>query len=155
MLVCQVSNGAEQPKKQQRSDLNVPLENNNVPEVRYCTALLQCFHYHHPFAHFHCKLKIFLCALLHVQKMCVVNVVVDCVIPTSAHAPCLQCYNVLVVKRHVFYVCFCVIFHWGVIFLSVGVWGHICAMNRFKVDPIDQVEWVNLTNQHQSSWCSL
>ncbi|CAG13396.1 unnamed protein product, partial [Tetraodon nigroviridis] len=30
----QVSNGAEQPRKQQRSDLNVPLENNNVPEVR-------------------------------------------------------------------------------------------------------------------------
>ncbi|XP_060924678.1 amyloid-beta A4 precursor protein-binding family A member 2 isoform X1 [Limanda limanda] len=28
----QVSNGAEQPRKQQRSDLNVPLENNNVPE---------------------------------------------------------------------------------------------------------------------------
>uniref|UniRef100_A0A672JH80 Amyloid beta (A4) precursor protein-binding, family A, member 2b n=1 Tax=Salarias fasciatus TaxID=181472 RepID=A0A672JH80_SALFA len=27
-----VSNGAEQPRKQQRSDLNVPLENNNVPE---------------------------------------------------------------------------------------------------------------------------
>uniref|UniRef100_A0AAQ6AAU8 Amyloid beta (A4) precursor protein-binding, family A, member 2b n=1 Tax=Amphiprion ocellaris TaxID=80972 RepID=A0AAQ6AAU8_AMPOC len=32
----QVSNGAEQPRKQQRSDLNVPLENNNVPEVRCC-----------------------------------------------------------------------------------------------------------------------
>uniref|UniRef100_A0A3B5AXM6 Amyloid beta precursor protein binding family A member 2 n=1 Tax=Stegastes partitus TaxID=144197 RepID=A0A3B5AXM6_9TELE len=31
----QVSNGAEQPRKQQRSDLNVPLENNNVPEVRF------------------------------------------------------------------------------------------------------------------------
>lgn len=31
----QVSNGgAEQPRKQQRSDLNVPLENNNVPEVK-------------------------------------------------------------------------------------------------------------------------
>uniref|UniRef100_A0A673D0I7 Amyloid beta (A4) precursor protein-binding, family A, member 2b n=1 Tax=Sphaeramia orbicularis TaxID=375764 RepID=A0A673D0I7_9TELE len=29
-------NGAEQPRKQQRSDLNVPLENNNVPEVRRC-----------------------------------------------------------------------------------------------------------------------
>ncbi|KAM6943447.1 amyloid-beta A4 precursor protein-binding family A member 2 isoform 2-T2 [Xenentodon cancila] len=28
----QVSNGAEQPRKQQRSDLNIPLENNNVPE---------------------------------------------------------------------------------------------------------------------------
>ncbi|XP_063045937.1 LOW QUALITY PROTEIN: amyloid-beta A4 precursor protein-binding family A member 2 [Engraulis encrasicolus] len=28
----QVTNGAEQPRKQQRSDLNVPLENNNVPE---------------------------------------------------------------------------------------------------------------------------
>ncbi|XP_012706166.2 amyloid-beta A4 precursor protein-binding family A member 2 isoform X1 [Fundulus heteroclitus] len=28
----QVSNGPEQPRKQQRSDLNVPLENNNVPE---------------------------------------------------------------------------------------------------------------------------
>ncbi|XP_076011911.1 amyloid-beta A4 precursor protein-binding family A member 2 [Genypterus blacodes] len=28
----QMSNGAEQPRKQQRSDLNVPLENNNVPE---------------------------------------------------------------------------------------------------------------------------
>ncbi|KAG7244343.1 hypothetical protein INR49_004043 [Caranx melampygus] len=28
----QVSNAAEQPRKQQRSDLNVPLENNNVPE---------------------------------------------------------------------------------------------------------------------------
>uniref|UniRef100_A0A667XVW6 Amyloid beta protein binding family A member 2 n=1 Tax=Myripristis murdjan TaxID=586833 RepID=A0A667XVW6_9TELE len=28
----EVSNGAEQPRKQQRSDLNVPLENNNVPE---------------------------------------------------------------------------------------------------------------------------
>uniref|UniRef100_A0A674PN96 Amyloid beta protein binding family A member 2 n=1 Tax=Takifugu rubripes TaxID=31033 RepID=A0A674PN96_TAKRU len=27
-----VSNGAEQPRKQQRSDLNIPLENNNVPE---------------------------------------------------------------------------------------------------------------------------
>uniref|UniRef100_A0A669D552 Amyloid beta protein binding family A member 2 n=1 Tax=Oreochromis niloticus TaxID=8128 RepID=A0A669D552_ORENI len=26
------TNGAEQPRKQQRSDLNVPLENNNVPE---------------------------------------------------------------------------------------------------------------------------
>uniref|UniRef100_A0A3Q2ZKI2 Amyloid beta (A4) precursor protein-binding, family A, member 2b n=1 Tax=Kryptolebias marmoratus TaxID=37003 RepID=A0A3Q2ZKI2_KRYMA len=30
----QVSNGPDQPRKQQRSDLNVPLENNNVPEVR-------------------------------------------------------------------------------------------------------------------------
>lgn len=43
----QVSNGAEQPRKQQRSDLNVPLENNNVPEVRrrllrHCQQLL-CF----------------------------------------------------------------------------------------------------------------
>ncbi|KAM6950073.1 amyloid-beta A4 precursor protein-binding family A member 2 isoform 4-T4 [Lycodopsis pacificus] len=28
----QVSNGAEQPRKQQRSDLNIPLENNNVLE---------------------------------------------------------------------------------------------------------------------------
>uniref|UniRef100_A0A7N8XZX9 Amyloid beta (A4) precursor protein-binding, family A, member 2b n=1 Tax=Mastacembelus armatus TaxID=205130 RepID=A0A7N8XZX9_9TELE len=28
----QVSNGAELPRKQQRSDLNVPLENNNMPE---------------------------------------------------------------------------------------------------------------------------
>ncbi|XP_017259966.1 amyloid-beta A4 precursor protein-binding family A member 2 isoform X2 [Kryptolebias marmoratus] len=28
----QVSNGPDQPRKQQRSDLNVPLENNNVPE---------------------------------------------------------------------------------------------------------------------------
>uniref|UniRef100_A0A3P9M7Z5 Amyloid beta (A4) precursor protein-binding, family A, member 2b n=1 Tax=Oryzias latipes TaxID=8090 RepID=A0A3P9M7Z5_ORYLA len=28
----QGGNGAEQPRKQQRSDLNVPLENNNVPE---------------------------------------------------------------------------------------------------------------------------
>ncbi|XP_043956184.1 amyloid-beta A4 precursor protein-binding family A member 2 isoform X2 [Gambusia affinis] len=28
----QVNNGPEQPRKQQRSDLNVPLENNNVPE---------------------------------------------------------------------------------------------------------------------------
>uniref|UniRef100_A0A8C8JKV9 Uncharacterized protein n=1 Tax=Oncorhynchus tshawytscha TaxID=74940 RepID=A0A8C8JKV9_ONCTS len=28
----QMTNGAEQPRKQQRSDLNVPLENNNVPE---------------------------------------------------------------------------------------------------------------------------
>ncbi|XP_037545370.1 amyloid-beta A4 precursor protein-binding family A member 2 [Nematolebias whitei] len=28
----QVSNGPEQPRKQQRSDLNVPMENNNVPE---------------------------------------------------------------------------------------------------------------------------
>ncbi|XP_031442646.1 amyloid-beta A4 precursor protein-binding family A member 2 isoform X2 [Clupea harengus] len=28
----QVTNTAEQPRKQQRSDLNVPLENNNVPE---------------------------------------------------------------------------------------------------------------------------
>ncbi|XP_031686652.1 amyloid-beta A4 precursor protein-binding family A member 2 isoform X2 [Oncorhynchus kisutch] len=28
----QMANGAEQPRKQQRSDLNVPLENNNVPE---------------------------------------------------------------------------------------------------------------------------
>lgn len=43
----QVSNGAEQPRKQQRSDLNIPLENNNVPEVRCCcccqhaSALLQ------------------------------------------------------------------------------------------------------------------
>uniref|UniRef100_A0A665WLH0 Amyloid beta (A4) precursor protein-binding, family A, member 2b n=1 Tax=Echeneis naucrates TaxID=173247 RepID=A0A665WLH0_ECHNA len=30
--VSRVSNGAEQRRKQQRSDLNVPLENNNVPE---------------------------------------------------------------------------------------------------------------------------
>ncbi|XP_077419566.1 amyloid-beta A4 precursor protein-binding family A member 2 isoform X2 [Vanacampus margaritifer] len=29
----QVNNGAEQPRKQQRSDLNVPLENNNVPDT--------------------------------------------------------------------------------------------------------------------------
>ncbi|XP_054625922.1 amyloid-beta A4 precursor protein-binding family A member 2 isoform X3 [Dunckerocampus dactyliophorus] len=29
----QVSNGAEQPRKQQRSDLNIPLENNNVPDT--------------------------------------------------------------------------------------------------------------------------
>lgn len=36
---CQVSNGGEHPRKQQRSDLNVPLENNNVPEVRYCRML--------------------------------------------------------------------------------------------------------------------
>ncbi|KAL1007165.1 hypothetical protein UPYG_G00082900 [Umbra pygmaea] len=28
----QMTNGAEQPRKQQRSDLNVPLENNNAPE---------------------------------------------------------------------------------------------------------------------------
>uniref|UniRef100_A0A8C7SJ58 Amyloid beta (A4) precursor protein-binding, family A, member 2b n=1 Tax=Oncorhynchus mykiss TaxID=8022 RepID=A0A8C7SJ58_ONCMY len=28
----QMTNGAEHPRKQQRSDLNVPLENNNVPE---------------------------------------------------------------------------------------------------------------------------
>lgn len=28
------SSGADLSKKQQRSDLNVPLENNNVPEVR-------------------------------------------------------------------------------------------------------------------------
>uniref|UniRef100_A0A3Q3N889 Amyloid beta (A4) precursor protein-binding, family A, member 2b n=1 Tax=Mastacembelus armatus TaxID=205130 RepID=A0A3Q3N889_9TELE len=32
----QVSNGAELPRKQQRSDLNVPLENNNMPEVGCC-----------------------------------------------------------------------------------------------------------------------
>ncbi|XP_034047320.1 amyloid-beta A4 precursor protein-binding family A member 2 isoform X4 [Thalassophryne amazonica] len=31
-IMMMVSNGAEQPRKQQRSDLNVPLENNNVPE---------------------------------------------------------------------------------------------------------------------------
>uniref|UniRef100_A0A8C7G3A3 Amyloid beta protein binding family A member 2 n=1 Tax=Oncorhynchus kisutch TaxID=8019 RepID=A0A8C7G3A3_ONCKI len=31
----QMANGAEQPRKQQRSDLNVPLENNNVPEVNF------------------------------------------------------------------------------------------------------------------------
>uniref|UniRef100_A0A673X703 Amyloid beta (A4) precursor protein-binding, family A, member 2b n=1 Tax=Salmo trutta TaxID=8032 RepID=A0A673X703_SALTR len=31
----QMTNGAEQPRKQQRSDLNVPLENNNVPEVNF------------------------------------------------------------------------------------------------------------------------
>uniref|UniRef100_A0A3Q3E645 Amyloid beta (A4) precursor protein-binding, family A, member 2b n=1 Tax=Labrus bergylta TaxID=56723 RepID=A0A3Q3E645_9LABR len=36
----QVSNGAEQPRKQQRSDLNVPLENNNVPEVRVSVPVL-------------------------------------------------------------------------------------------------------------------
>lgn len=36
MFIWQVNNGPEQPRKQQRSDLNVPLENNNVPEVRCC-----------------------------------------------------------------------------------------------------------------------
>ncbi|KAL2077139.1 hypothetical protein ACEWY4_026643 [Coilia grayii] len=30
----QVTNAAEQPRKQQRSDLNIPLENNNVPETK-------------------------------------------------------------------------------------------------------------------------
>jgi hypothetical protein len=33
-----MTNGAEHPRKQQRSDLNVPLENNNVLEVN-CLCL--------------------------------------------------------------------------------------------------------------------
>uniref|UniRef100_A0A8C6P609 Amyloid beta (A4) precursor protein-binding, family A, member 2b n=1 Tax=Nothobranchius furzeri TaxID=105023 RepID=A0A8C6P609_NOTFU len=39
----QVSNGPEQPRKQQRSDLNVPLENNNVPEPTKKTASFPSF----------------------------------------------------------------------------------------------------------------
>ncbi|KAF1392795.1 hypothetical protein PFLUV_G00031760 [Perca fluviatilis] len=39
----QVSNGAEQPRKQQRSDLNVPLENNNVPEPTKKVAAFPSF----------------------------------------------------------------------------------------------------------------
>ncbi|XP_070686652.1 amyloid-beta A4 precursor protein-binding family A member 2 [Pempheris klunzingeri] len=39
----QVSNGAEQPRKQQRSDLNVPLENNNVPELTKKVASFPSF----------------------------------------------------------------------------------------------------------------
>lgn len=36
MLSCfflQMCNGLEQPRKQQRSDLNGPVDNNNTPEV--------------------------------------------------------------------------------------------------------------------------
>lgn len=44
MLTCQVSNGAEHTRKQQRSDLNVPLENNNVPEVGCCWMLCGSVH---------------------------------------------------------------------------------------------------------------
>uniref|UniRef100_A0A8B9GS59 Amyloid beta (A4) precursor protein-binding, family A, member 2b n=1 Tax=Astyanax mexicanus TaxID=7994 RepID=A0A8B9GS59_ASTMX len=40
----QVCNGAEQPRKQQRSDLNGPLENNNVPEVDPLTFDLSAAH---------------------------------------------------------------------------------------------------------------
>uniref|UniRef100_A0A8B9J4R8 Amyloid beta (A4) precursor protein-binding, family A, member 2b n=1 Tax=Astyanax mexicanus TaxID=7994 RepID=A0A8B9J4R8_ASTMX len=39
----QVCNGAEQPRKQQRSDLNGPLENNNVPESSKKTASFPSF----------------------------------------------------------------------------------------------------------------
>ncbi|KAM9766026.1 amyloid-beta A4 precursor protein-binding family A member 2 isoform 2-T4 [Menidia menidia] len=39
----QVSNGAEQPRKQQRSDLNIPLENNNVPEPTKKVAAFPSF----------------------------------------------------------------------------------------------------------------
>uniref|UniRef100_A0AAR2KL47 Amyloid beta precursor protein binding family A member 2 n=1 Tax=Pygocentrus nattereri TaxID=42514 RepID=A0AAR2KL47_PYGNA len=39
----QVSNSAEQPRKQQRSDLNGPLENNNVPEPSKKTASFPSF----------------------------------------------------------------------------------------------------------------
>ncbi|XP_074043157.1 LOW QUALITY PROTEIN: amyloid beta A4 precursor protein-binding family A member 2 [Sinocyclocheilus anshuiensis] len=39
----QVSNSAEQPRKQQRSDLNRPLENNNVPEPTKKTASFPSF----------------------------------------------------------------------------------------------------------------
>ncbi|XP_050970508.1 amyloid-beta A4 precursor protein-binding family A member 2 isoform X3 [Labeo rohita] len=39
----QVSNSAEQPRKQQRSDLNGPLENNNVPEPTKKTASFPSF----------------------------------------------------------------------------------------------------------------
>ncbi|MED6290950.1 Amyloid-beta A4 precursor protein-binding A member 2, partial [Characodon lateralis] len=38
-----VSNGPEQPRKQQRSDLNVPLENNNVPETTKKVASFPSF----------------------------------------------------------------------------------------------------------------
>ncbi|XP_043101758.1 amyloid-beta A4 precursor protein-binding family A member 2-like isoform X5 [Puntigrus tetrazona] len=38
-----VSNSAEQPRKQQRSDLNGPLENNNVPEPTKKTASFPSF----------------------------------------------------------------------------------------------------------------
>lgn len=67
----QVSNGAEQPRKQQRSDLNIPLENNNVPEVRCCcccqhaSALLQ--------GHLHfkgCSACACACACLCVRRIC-------------------------------------------------------------------------------------
>uniref|UniRef100_A0A672Q6H4 Amyloid beta protein binding family A member 2 n=1 Tax=Sinocyclocheilus grahami TaxID=75366 RepID=A0A672Q6H4_SINGR len=39
----QVSNSAQQPRKQQRSDLNGPLENNNVPEPTKKTASFPSF----------------------------------------------------------------------------------------------------------------
>ncbi|XP_048088135.1 LOW QUALITY PROTEIN: amyloid-beta A4 precursor protein-binding family A member 2 [Alosa alosa] len=39
----QVTNNAEQPRKQQRSDLNVPLENNNVPEPTKKTTAFPSF----------------------------------------------------------------------------------------------------------------
>uniref|UniRef100_A0A8C1Y1D9 Amyloid beta (A4) precursor protein-binding, family A, member 2b n=1 Tax=Cyprinus carpio TaxID=7962 RepID=A0A8C1Y1D9_CYPCA len=39
----QVSNSAEQPRRQQRSDLNGPLENNNVPEPTKKTASFPSF----------------------------------------------------------------------------------------------------------------
>ncbi|XP_049573864.1 amyloid-beta A4 precursor protein-binding family A member 2 isoform X2 [Syngnathus scovelli] len=39
----QVNNGAEQPRKQQRSDLNVPLENNNVPDTTKKVASFPSF----------------------------------------------------------------------------------------------------------------
>ncbi|XP_061830958.1 amyloid-beta A4 precursor protein-binding family A member 2-like isoform X1 [Nerophis lumbriciformis] len=39
----QVSNSAEQPRKQQRSDLNIPLENNNVPDTTKKVASFPSF----------------------------------------------------------------------------------------------------------------
>uniref|UniRef100_A0A3Q2Y1V7 Amyloid beta protein binding family A member 2 n=1 Tax=Hippocampus comes TaxID=109280 RepID=A0A3Q2Y1V7_HIPCM len=39
----QVNNGAEQPRKQQRSDLNVPLENNNAPDTTKKVASFPSF----------------------------------------------------------------------------------------------------------------
>ncbi|KTG34903.1 hypothetical protein cypCar_00006746 [Cyprinus carpio] len=43
IILAQVSNSAEQPRKQQRSDLNGPLENNNVPEPTKKTASFPSF----------------------------------------------------------------------------------------------------------------
>nr|XP_057934732.1 amyloid-beta A4 precursor protein-binding family A member 2 isoform X2 [Doryrhamphus excisus] len=39
----QVNNGADQPRKQQRSDLNIPLENNNVPDTSKKVAAFPSF----------------------------------------------------------------------------------------------------------------